>query len=256
LGLSDSILRDLVKYTVYKSRYPRLQLGFGASLPGANVFGTNVSVGKNTYVYQSTFGNNVKIQDRCTIFNTTLEDNIVVYPHSSLSDSRLGSYSYVNEHSKIARITVGRFSSIGPFFICGYGEHPTDLITTSPAFYSTRKQCGVSFTKADHFNEQLETIVGNDVWIGARVFVRDGVRIGSGALIAAGAVVTADVADYAIVGGVPAKLIRYRFPEVIIRELLNIQWWNWKEPKLREAQPLLSKPDVKSFLAWANRADS
>jgi carbonic anhydrase/acetyltransferase-like protein (isoleucine patch superfamily) len=85
------------------------------------------------------------------------------------------------------------------------------------------------------------------------VFVRDGVRIGNGALIAAGAVVTNDVADYAIVGGVPAKLIRYRFSEAVIHELLEIEWWNWNDSKLREAQPLLSQPDVDAFLAWTKR---
>jgi carbonic anhydrase/acetyltransferase-like protein (isoleucine patch superfamily) len=79
------------------------------------------------------------------------------------------------------------------------------------------------------------------------------VRIGNGAIIAAGAVVVADVPDYAMMGGVPAKLIRYRFPEEAIRELLEIEWWNWPEEKLRAAQPLLSQPDVNSFLAWARR---
>jgi hypothetical protein len=56
-----------------------------------------------------------------------------------------------------------------------------------------------------------------------------------------------------MMGGVPAKLIRYRFPEAAIRELLEIEWWNWPEEKLRDAQPLLSQPDVNSFLAWARR---
>jgi acetyltransferase-like isoleucine patch superfamily enzyme len=163
---------------------------------------------------------------------------------------KFGSYSYVNEYAAMGNITVGRFTSIGPEFICGYGEHPTNFITTSPVFYSTRKQCGISFTETSRYDEQQTTTIGNDVWIGARTFVRDGVKIGDGALIAAGAVVTADVPDYAIVGGVPAKLIRYRFPEDVVQQLLEIKWWNWSEDRLREAQPQLAQPDVNSFLEW------
>ena len=72
--------------------------------------------------------------------------------------------------------------------------------------------------------------------------------------VAAGAVVTADVPDYAIMGGVPAKLIRYRFPENVVQQLLEIQWWNWSEERLREAQPQLAQPDVNSFLEWARRS--
>lgn len=252
--MSGNILRDLIKYAVYKTRYPGLQLGFGASLPGSNAFGANVAIGKDSYVFEARIGNNVQILEQCTILHTTLEDNTAVYSRSALSNSRLGSYSYISEHCVIGRVSVGKFSSVGPFFICGYGEHPTNFITTSPAFYSTRKQCGVTFTESDHFAEQQETVIGNDVWIGARVFVRDGVKIGTGALIAAGAVVTADVPEYAIVGGVPAKLIRYRFPSEIVRELLEIQWWNWSEDKLRQAQPLLAQPDVDSFLDWTRRS--
>lgn len=252
-GLSRFILKDLAKYVVYKARYPRLQMGFGASLPGANAFGSDVAVGRESYVYQASFGNTVRVLDYCSILHTRLEDNTTVYSHSSLSNATLGSYSYVAENCLLGRVTIGRFSSIGPFFICGYGEHPTRFITSSPAFYSTRRQCGVSFTDSNLFEEQRTTTIGNDVWIGARVFVRDGVRIGDGAVIAAGAVVTADVSDYSIVGGVPARLIRPRFPEEVVRQLLKIQWWNWSEDQLRQAQPWLAQPDVDSFLAWSQR---
>jgi acetyltransferase-like isoleucine patch superfamily enzyme len=150
-------------------------------------------------------------------------------------------------------VNVGRFTCIGPHFICGYGDHPTNFISTSPVFYSTRKQCGVSFAETSRYDEKRQTTIGNDVWIGARVFVRDGVTIGNGALIAAGAVVTNDVPEYAIAGGVPAKLIRYRFEDDVVRQLLELQWWNWNEDKLRAAQPYLAQPDVNSFLEWTRR---
>ena len=122
-----------------------------------------------------------------------------------------------------------------------------------PTYRFVCEQCGVTFADKNTFDEQRVTNMGNDVWIGARVFIRDGVRIGNGALIAAGAVITADVPDYAIAGGVPGKVIRYRFPEEVVRQLLALEWWNWGEDRLREAQPLLSQPDVNSFLAWAKK---
>ena len=86
------------------------------------------------------------------------------------------------------------------------------------------------------------------------MFVRSGVKIGNGALIAAGGVVASDVPDYAFAGGVPAKVIRYRFAEPIITDLLQLEWWNWPEEKLRQAQPLFAQNDIRAFLDWAGGA--
>jgi len=247
-------LKSLVFLLQNRKNYPGVRIGLGSRVTDSTFSGAGVSIGRDCYIHKSNFSEKVIINDGCAIFDSAFENNTAVYSNCSLSNVMFGSYSYVNEHSAMGRVTVGKFSSIGPHFICGYGEHPTNFISTSPVFYSRRAQCGVSFADKDGFDEQGETSVGNDVWIGARVFVRDGLRIGNGALIAAGAVVTADVPDYAVVGGVPAKLIRYRFPEHVIHELLETQWWDWSEDRLREAQPLLSQADVNSFLAWAKRS--
>jgi acetyltransferase-like isoleucine patch superfamily enzyme len=245
-------LKSLVFLLQNRKNHPEVRIGFGSRVIDS-AFGTGVTIGKNCYVQTSKFGREVFVKDKCAISNSTFEDHTAIYPNCSLNNVRFGSYSYVSEHALMGRVTVGKFSSIGPHFLCGYGEHPTDFISTSPVFYSTRRQCGISFTETNYFEEHHETIVGSDVWIGARVFVRDGVRIGNGAMIAAGAVVTADVPDYALVGGVPAKVIRYRFPEDVVRELLEIKWWEWSEDQLREAQPLFAQPDVNSFLTWAKQ---
>lgn len=236
-----------------KMRYGHVRIGFGTRVIDSTFDGADVEIGKGCYIHKSTFGAGSFVKDDCAIFNSVFDKHTAVYPRCVLGDVRFGSYSYVNENSMMSGVTLGRFTSVGPHFLCGYGDHPADFVTTSPVFYSTRKQCGVSFAETTRYDEKRQTIVGNDVWIGARVFVRDGVAIGSGALIAAGAVVTNDVPEYAIVGGVPAKLIRYRFADDVVAQLLDIQWWNWSEQKLRAAQPYLAQADVNAFLEWARQ---
>lgn len=170
-------------------------------------------------------------------------------PHSYFRGS-MGRYSYIGPDCLIDA-KVGRFCSIGPSVKIVTADHPSHFVSTSPATYSTQCQCGATLANKDIFEEAallddgsgLGCEIGNDVWIGERVLIKGGVRIGSGAIIAMGAVVTSDVPPYAIVGGVPAKVIRYRFNEETRAKLLSLAWWNWDAESIKRNIDLFSQPN-------------
>jgi acetyltransferase-like isoleucine patch superfamily enzyme len=165
-------------------------------------------------------------------------DNCVIHPKAvlnkpySLRTVRVGKGTAIGPNSRMGETTIGRFCSIGPNFVCSWGVHPIEGISTAPAFYSTASQAGFTFSKENKVKEHKATIIGNDVFIGANVTVIDGVTIGDGAVIGAGAVVSKDIPPYAIAVGSPIKIIKYRFDNEIITRLLQIQWWNKGEEVL------------------------
>jgi chloramphenicol O-acetyltransferase type B len=245
-------IKKILKLVIFNIIYPDSKIEFGSHVGKGTNLGKNAKIGKNSRLFNSNIGEEVEIHENCSILECKIGNNTAISSHCYLSNVLIGRFSYVAEKCRLSHTKFGSFCSVGPHLISGYGEHPTDFVSTSPVFYSSLKQCGVSFSDKDYFEEIKEIIIGNDVWIGARVFIRDGVKIGHGAIIAAGAVVVKDVPDYAIVGGVPAKIIRFRFPEEVIQQLLNIQWWNWSEEKLRKAQIYFTQKDIYSFIKWAH----
>ena len=147
-------------------------------------------------------------------------------------------------HSSLVYASVGKFCSIGPNSIIGLGHHTLNNLSTSPIFTERINGTGYCWTDKQNVYPYKKVVVGNDVWIGARVMVVGGVTIGNGAVIAAGAVVTKDVPPYAMVGGVPAKIIKYRFTDDIIRYLEKIQWWNLPDCQLQRCIDLFQKEEI------------
>ncbi|EIA19813.1 CatB-related O-acetyltransferase [Listeria fleischmannii] len=135
---------------------------------------------------------------------------------------KLGDYSYVNKGAIIASGEIGKYCSIGAYSFIGLDEHPLNHFSTSPSTY--QNQSWDSFT--------APPAIGHDVWIGSTAVILQGVSVGTGAVIGAGAIVTKDVPPYAIVGGNPAKIIRYRFSEKKRRALLESEWWNQPQEEL------------------------
>ncbi|MEC8147402.1 MAG: CatB-related O-acetyltransferase [Pseudomonadota bacterium] len=166
--------------------------------------------------------------------NCNFGQHNTLYEGAQLTDVSLGDYSYIGARNKLSRVSVGKFCCLGPEIIAGLGRHPSsDYVSSHPVFYSPYAQTGVTFSDRSYFKELDNIVIGNDVWIGARVILVDGITIGDGAIVAAGAVVTEDVPAFAIVGGTPAKIIKYRFQREEIEALLAIEWWHKDEKWLK-----------------------
>lgn len=188
----------------------------------------------------------IKKERQPQVVNSVLEEPVKLYAPCSITDSKVGKYSYISEGAKISLTDIGRFCSIGPGLLCGWGIHPLNGISTSPMFYSTRKQNGFSLGETDKIEERKKISIGNDVFIGANVTILDGVTIGDGAVIGAGCVVSKDVPAYAVAAGVPMQILRYRFEEEQVKALLQMQWWNWPEDQLNKIEQ--SFFDIRSFV--------
>lgn len=162
----------------------------------------------------------------CEAINTTIDKTAVIYGNYTLVNVTIGFSSYVSHNAHMSNTTVGKFCSIGPNLVSGWGIHPTNGISTHPAFYSSRKKSSFTFCNDDEVVENQAIVIGNDVFIGANVTLVDGVTIGDGAVIGAGAVVSKDIPPYAIAVGCPIKIIKYRFSDDEISGLLNSKWWD------------------------------
>lgn len=171
---------------------------------------------------------------------STFEGKNKIYPHT-IFDGYLGKGTYIARDCNIAG-KIGRYSSIGARTNIIKGIHPYTypFVSTSPMFVSLMKQNGYTYAKKQEIQEfryaqnLYPVIIGNDCWIGEDVSIISGITIGDGCVILAGAVVTKDIPPYAIVGGVPANIIKYRYKKEDIDVLLKIQWWNKGENWIQE----------------------
>lgn len=160
-----------------------------------------------------------------------------ISPHLSkptnqyIGNMTIGNYSYFNAIHIGDGTSIGRYCSIAWDVIIAPDDHPTTWLSSSPFQFNK-----ITHQNTPNFESVSNTTIGNDVWIGRNAIIMSGLSVGDGAIIGAGAIVTKDVPPYAIVGSVPAKIIKYRFDEPTIKELLKLQWWEFEKDVLLDAQ--------------------
>jgi len=189
-----------------------------------------------------------KLNDSCKVIESQLGTHVVVHGNVVIQESSVGDHSYIAKGSSVSHCQIGRYCSIGEHISVGLWRHPAKtFVSTYPAFFALDNLgCCESFVSKNCYDESpRKTIIGHDVWIGNNVLIPGGISIGTGAIIAAGSVVTKDVPPYAIVGGNPADIIRYRFEKDEVSFLLKTAWWKWSGNDIVDLAELFK--DISAF---------
>jgi phosphonate metabolism protein (transferase hexapeptide repeat family) len=167
-----------------------------------------------------------------------------------LTEIELGDYSYVMENCQAWCVTIGKFANIAASVRINATHHPMSRATLHHFTYRASDYFEDAEHEADFFaaRRARRVVIGHDTWIGHGVTILPGVTIGDGAVVGAGAVVTRDVAPYTVVGGVPARFMRKRFPDPIAERLQRLAWWDWPHERLRAALDEFRHLDAEAFL--------
>lgn len=176
------------------------------------------------------------IEKDVVLNNVQLGKYTEIKAHSILEETQMGDYSYCAGYNQIYAAKIGNFCSIATFVRINPGNHPCYTRVAQHHFTYRCKQFGFGEDDAAFFQGRIDKAVtlGHDVWLGHNVTVMPGITIGNGAVVGSGSIVTHDVEPYSVVVGVPAKKIRMRFSDEIIRGIESTQWWVWDHDTIRE----------------------
>lgn len=184
-----------------------------------------------------------RIHDGASIDSSTRLGRFnVLFERVSLLDSTVGDHTYFQKYSMAMSCDIGKYCSIAMHAFIGLPQHEIDMVSSHPVFYLRDTPLVRKYCKSNRTTPGRRTAVGHDVWIGHGALVMAGVKVGTGVIVGAGSVVTRDVPDYAIVGGVPARVIRYRFEESLRGRLLESRWWEMSDEWLEAHVDLFSRP--------------
>jgi len=189
-----------------------------------------------------------RVHETARVVNSQAGAWTSIGPDNKILESAIGDYTYTMDDVTINYTEIGKYGSIASHVCINPVNHPMDRVTQH---HMTYRRIDYGFADSDDeaifdWRRTNRVTIGHDVWIGHGAIVMKGVTIGTGAVIASGAVVTKDVEPYSIVAGVPAKLIKMRFPAPVCRALLQIAWWEWPRSVIEERFYELN--DVDSFI--------
>lgn len=185
-----------------------------------------------------------RLSRECSLVEVNLEKYVTIFGNTIVYAANIGAYSYIQMNSRIFNCDIGRFCSIAANVCIAPGIHDIRQVTTHPSFYFYIPSLPRIFVSPDKLPVSKRVNIGHDVWIGEKVVILDGVKVGNGAVVAAGAVVTKDVEPYSVVGGIPARFIKYRFDDQTIRTLQESQWWNFSDKWFEEHVEVMQDLDL------------
>ena len=186
---------------------------------------TDYRTGTNVLVKQSRIGAKTRIDNDSIILNSVIGANCDIEKRNLIRAAMIGDMTYTGADTSIMWAEVGKYCCISRLVDIGGNEHNYHAVSMMPDYRVMNRLCG----KIRKHPDEEPVRIGNDVWIGQGVSVvrKEGLTVGDGAVLGAGAVITKSIPPYAVAAGVPARVIRYRFPEEQIEKLLEIRWWDW-----------------------------
>lgn len=175
------------------------------------------------------------------IINSKIDKTSKVESGSHISGSTFGKYSYCGYDCEILNCEIGNYVSIANNCKMGGANHVTSWVSTSPVFYYGSDSIKKKFAEFKRPPGKRITI-GNDVWIAEGCIIKEGVTIGTGAVVGMGAVVTKDIPPYGIAVGNPARVIKFRFEEKTINDLIESEWWNLEDQIIQKLAVYVKEP--------------
>ena len=197
----------------------------------------------NVRIIRSTIGDVTSVGDYTTVRDSHVGHHCQIQRYCDLLRVHIGNNTIIERNAVLHDVSVGSFCELSWYVGMGGDNHNYKLPSIHHWYWQTYfgfENDENSLGKKNFFAKlnSEECTIGNDVWVGSGVTVNRKVHVGNGAILASGCVVTKDVPDYAIVGGTPARIIKFRFDEETIQRLSRIAWWDWPEDVLKENRHL------------------